>query len=108
MTGGWNLSETLDMASVMQTVREAVEKHGAPANLNSDQSCQFTSNEYKSLLKKLCISQSMDGKSRWADNTMIERWFRSLKTEEIYLNEYANPRTLRKVIAAYVQTYNPK
>ena len=47
----------------------------------------ITSNEYKQLLKGLHIRQSMDGKSRWADNIMIERWFRSLKTELIYINE---------------------
>ena len=44
--------------------------------------------------------------SRWADNVMIERWFRSLKTEEIYLNEYPNPRALRKAISVYIQQYN--
>ena len=74
--------------------------------LNSDQGCQFTSNAYKTLLKELRIRQSMDGKSRWADNVMIERWFRSLKTEEIYLNEYPNPRALRKAISVYIQQYN--
>ncbi len=103
---GWNLSDTLDTATVMQAVRDAVDAHGIPAYLNSDQGCQFTSREYKLLLKELCITQSMDGKSRWADNIMIERWFRSLKTEEIYVNEYANPKALRKAIATYIQTYN--
>lgn len=106
MIVGWNLSDTLDTASVMQAVRDAVEAHGIPAYLNSDQGCQFTSRDYKDLLKELHITQSMDGKSRWADNIMIERWFRSLKTEEIYVNEYANPKALRKAIAAYIQTYN--
>ena len=48
----------------------------------------------------------MDGKSRWADNIMIERWFRSLKTEEIYLNEYQNPKILRRGISAYIKQYN--
>ena len=48
----------------------------------------------------------MDGKSRWADNIMIERWFRSLKTEQIYPNEYDSPRELRKLINDYVDTYN--
>ena len=61
---------------------------GVPAALNSDQGSQFTSEEYKNLLKELHIRQSMDGKSRWADNIMIERWFHSLKTELIYINEY--------------------
>ena len=48
----------------------------------------------------------MDGKSCWADNIMVERWFRSLKVEELYVNEYASPRMLRKAIAAYIQQYN--
>ena len=106
MVVGWNLSDTLDTACVLQTVTDAVAAHGCPAILNSDQGCQFTSTEYKALLKRLHITQSMDGKSRWADNIMIERWFRSLKTEEIYLNEYETPRALRQAVCAYVQQYN--
>lgn len=106
MIVGWNLTDTLDTATVKQAVCSAVEAYGSPAYLNSDQGCQFTSRDYKLLLKELCITQSMDGKSRWADNIMIERWFRSLKTEEIYVNEYANPKALRKAIAAYIQAYN--
>ena len=62
--------------------------------------------KYKQLLKDYHIVQSMDGKSRWADNIMIERWFRSLKVEEIYPNEYANPRELRRAIARYINEYN--
>ena len=61
---------------------------GIPAIMNSDQGSQFTSGEYKQLMKDPGIRQSMDGKSRWADNIMIERWFRSLKTELIYCNEF--------------------
>ena len=74
--------------------------------LNSDQGSQFTSDDYKHLLKELGIRQSMDGKSRWADNIMIERWFRSLKTEAIYPNEFASPRELRQLINSYVKDYN--
>lgn len=106
MIVGWKLSDTLGTESVMDAVCNSAKAHGIPAYLNSDQGCQFTSAEYKALLKRLHITQSMDGKSRWADNIMIERWFRSLKTEEIYVNEYANPKALRKAIAAYIQTYN--
>ncbi len=80
--------------------------HGTPAILNSDQGCQFTSIEYKFLLKDLRIRQSMDGKSRWGDNIMIERWFRSLKNELIYISEYRSPRELWKLINDYVNTYN--
>lgn len=103
---GWNLSDTLSTPPVLQAVQEAVERFGTPGILNSDQGCQFTSDEYKKLLKDLHIRQSMDGKSRWADNIMIERWFRSLKTELIYINEFHSPKHLRMSIRDYIQTYN--
>lgn len=103
---GWNLSESLDASNVLQAVNEAISTHGTPAYLNSDQGCQFTSSQYKELLKEYHIIQSMDGKGRWADNIMIERWFRSLKTEEIYINEYTNPKQLRRGIGAYIAQYN--
>ena len=54
--------------------------------------------EYKTLFRSLSIRQSMDGKSRWADNIMIERWFRSLKTEMVYINEFRSPKELRQAI----------
>lgn len=106
MIVGWELSDTLDTFYVMKAVKKAVNQYGVPDILNSDQGSQFTSNEYKALLKGLQITQSMDGKSRWADNIMIERWFRSLKTEEIYPNEYRTPRELRQAIRIYIETYN--
>ena len=84
----------------------AVAKHGIPAILNSDQGSQFTSEEYKKALRAYGIRQSMDGKSRWADKIMIERWFRSLKTDQIYPNEYKTPRELRTLINRYIDEYN--
>lgn len=104
---GWNLSDTLGLQPVLEAVRSAVDRFGTPSILNSDQGSQFTSNEYKQLLKGLHIRQSMDGKSRWADNIMIERWFRSLKTELIYINEFRSPpRELRQSIRSYIDDYN--
>jgi len=103
---GWALSDTLETAPVLEAVQEAIEKYGAPAILNSDQGSQFTSTEYIELLKSLGIRQSMDGKGRWIDNVIIERWFRSLKTEDIYVKEYCSPRELRKGIEEYIQDYN--
>ena len=103
---GWKLSDTLSTQPVVEAVKEAVENCGTPAILNSDQGSQFTSEEYKRLLGDLHIRQSMDGKSRWADNVMIERWFRSLKTELIYINEFHSPRHLRTQIGEYVHLYN--
>lgn len=103
---GCNLSDTLGVQPVLEAVRSAVDRFGTPTILNFDQESQFTSNEYKQLLKGLHIRQSMDGKSRWADNIMIERWFRSLKTELIYINEFRSPRELRQSIRSYIDDYN--
>lgn len=79
---GWNLSDTLGTAYVLEAVKDAVATYGTPKILNSDQGCQFTSKEYKEMIRNYGIKQSMDGRSRWADNIIIERWFRSLKTEK--------------------------
>ena len=103
---GWELSETLETAPVLEAVKQAIAKYGTPANINSDQGSQFTSDEYIALLKEHKIRQSMDGKARWVDNVIIERWFRSLKTENIYITEYTNPRELRNGIGKYVLDYN--
>ena len=103
---GWNLSDTLGVQSVTEVIHNAVERYGVPAIINSDQGSQFTSTEYKQLLKELSVQQSMDGKSRWADNIVIERWFRSLKTELIYTNEFPSPRDLRQALRSYIDDYN--
>lgn len=103
---GWRLSDTLSAQPVLEAVREAVEQYGVPGILNSDQGSQFTSEDYRQLLRELHIRQSMDGRGRWADNIMIERWFRSLKTEEIYPKEYRTPRELRKALSEYINLYN--
>ena len=95
---GWKLSDTLCTKAVLDAVREAVETHGTPAIINSDQGSQFTSDEYKALLKERHIRQSMDGRRRWADNIMIERWFRSLKTEKLYVEEFETERELKELI----------
>ena len=103
---GWELSDTLDTRPVLTAVKNAVDKYGTPAIINSDQGCQFTSDDYKQLLRDLGIQQSMDSKSRWADNIMIERWFRSLKCESLYINEYRTPKELRQLVREYISEYN--
>lgn len=103
---GWALSDTLDTAPVLDAVKKAIEKNGTPAIINSDQGSQFTSEEYTSFLKERGIRQSMDGKARWIDNVIVERWFRSLKWDDIYINEYNSPKALRRGIVAYVDDYN--
>src|SRR5690554_5806356 len=103
---GWALSDTLETAPVLAALKDAIEKHGIPAIINSDQGSQFTSDDYTGYLQSMGIHQSMDGKARWVDNVIIERWFRSLKTEEIYISCYENPRELRVGIEAYIRKYN--
>jgi putative transposase len=103
---GWELSDTLETAPVLDAVKSAIDKHGIPGIINSDQGSQFTSTEYINLLKKGNIRQSMDGKARWIDNVIIERWFRNLKCEDIYITEYSTPADLRRGIKNYIQQYN--
>lgn len=103
---GWALSDTLETAPVLEALKQAIEQYGVPAIINSDQGSQFTSSEYTEYLRSRSIRQSMDGKARWVDNVIIERWFRSLKQEEIYINEYQSPRELRAGIREYIKVYN--
>ena len=103
---GYELSDTLETAPVIKSLGVAIERYGKPEIINSDQGSQFTSDDYRAFVKENGIKQSMDGKSRWVDNVIIERWFRSLKCEFIYINEFNTPRELRKGIGGYIRFYN--
>ena len=102
---GWELDDTLDTRTVIEVCKKAFQV-AKPEIFNFDQGCQFTSHEYKQLLKDNGIKQSMDGKSRWADNIMIECWFRTLKYDEVYLAEYANIKEARAAIGKNIYKYN--
>lgn len=102
---GWEVDDTLDTRMVINALKKAFAV-SKPQILNSDQGCQFTSQKYIEFVKENGIRQSMDGKSRWADNIMIERWFRSFKYEEAYLTLYNNIKEARVAIGRYVYTYN--
>ena len=102
---GWEVDDTLDTRMVINVLKKAFAV-SKPQILNSDQGCQFTSQQYIEFVKENGIRQSMDGKSRWADNIMIERWFRSFKYEEAYLTLYNNIKEARVAIGRYVYTYN--
>lgn len=104
---GWALSDTLETAPVLEAVSSAIAKYGKPSIINSDQGSQFTSAEYTEFIKKEEIRQSMDGKARWVDNVIIERWFRSLKCDYIYINEYETPKELRQASPAIFQNTTP-
>jgi putative transposase len=100
------LSDTLENANVVNAVSESLRHYGVPGIINSDQGSQFTSTQYRQLLNTHGITQSMDGKARWVDNVIIEHWFRSLKTEYVYINEYTSPAELRSGLKAYIDMYN--
>ncbi len=102
---GWEVDDTLDTRMVIAAVKKAL-KTAKPEIINSDQGPQFTSDEYRAFLQEQGIRQSMDGKSRWADNIMIERWFRTYKYEEAYLTQYRNIKEARTAIKSYIRTYN--
>jgi putative transposase len=103
---GFTLSNTLEKASVIETVKKAMKQHGKPEIINCDQGSQFTSDEYINLLKENGIKISMDGKGRALDNQRIERFFRSFKWEKLYLEEYETGHQLRKIIKEYIEYYN--
>jgi len=103
---GWSLSNSMDAEWCKETVERAVNKHGKPDIINSDQGSQFTSDEFTGYLEKMQINISMDGKGRAIDNIFIERLWRSLKYENIYLNAYSTAMELRAGLNAYFDYYN--
>jgi putative transposase len=102
----WSVSNTMSSAWIVELVREAIKRHGSPVILNSDQGSQFTSDEYINLLKDNNIRISMDGKGRAADNIFIERLWRSLKYEHVYLNPADDGLALYKGLSEWFRFYN--
>ena len=92
----WRLSNTLDTSFCIEALEEAIERYGAPEIFNTDQGSQFTSDEFTSVLKRHDIRISMDGKGRWIDNVFVERLWRSVKYEEVYLKAYDGIRAARQ------------
>jgi putative transposase len=104
----WKLSNTMDTTLVITVLKEALALCPKPEIFNTDQGSQYTSKEHTNILKKHDIKISMDGKGRATDNICIERFWRSIKYEEIYLNEYKNMKVLNRAIEKYMDTYNRK
>jgi putative transposase len=102
----WELSNTLDTDFCLAALKRALEKFGTPEIMNTDQGCQFTSDEWIKSLQSSGITISMDGKGRWLDNVAIERFWRSIKCEDIYLKSYENVRELEHGINDYMHRYN--
>jgi putative transposase len=104
----WKLSNTMDTILVTSILKEALAVHNKPEMFNTDQGSQYTSKVHIDILKKHNIQISMDGKGRATDNICIERFWRTIKYEEIYLNEYKNMKVLKKAIENYIFKYNTK
>jgi len=102
---GWNISVFLDTNSCEQALDAAL-PDGKPEIVNSDQGCQFTSESWCNLLKNHNIKISMDGKGRWADNVYVERLWRTIKYELVYLHRFETVTEARHAIAAYINFYN--
>ena len=102
----WRLSNTLDTDFCIEALDEALEVYGVPAIFNSDQGCQYTSERFIERLKEHHIQISMDGKGRALDNIYVERLWRSLKYEDIYLKSYETVSELKEGIRRYFAFYN--
>lgn len=102
----WRISNTLEPDFCIDALQEALRCHGKPAIFNTDQGSQFTSNAFISVLKKAQIRISMDGKGRWIDNVFIERLWRSVKYEDIYLKSYETGKDLREGLKEYFRFFN--
>jgi putative transposase len=102
----WRLSNTLDTRFCVAALNEALVKFGTPEIFNTDQGSQFTSEYFTSVLKKKRIKISMDGKGCWRDNVFIERLWRSLKYEEVYLTAYDTVAHARDGIGRWIHFYN--
>lgn len=103
---GWQLSNSLDPRFCVTALTEALAAHGAPEIFNTDQGVQFTSQAFTSVLFEHSIRISMDGKGRWVDNVFIERFWRSLKYEEVYLYAYRDLNEARAGLERYFGYYN--
>lgn len=102
----WRLSITLEAAFCIETLDEALSSHGRPDIFNTDQGAQFTSEAFTERLKENGIAISMDGKGRWRDNVFVERLWRSIKYEEVYLHAYASVSQARTSLRNYLAFYN--
>jgi putative transposase len=102
----WRLSITMEAGFCVEAVEEALARHGKPEIFNTDQGSQFTSAAFTGTLAAAGIAISMDGRGRWMDNVFIERLWRSLKYEEVYLNAYASVAEAKAGIDSWLGFYN--
>jgi putative transposase len=104
----WRLSNTLDSSFCVEALEEALSRFGKPEIFNTDQGSQFTSEAFTSVLRKHEINISMDGKGRFTDNIFVERLWRTLKYEEVYLHAYDDVAEARQGIIRFFRFYNER
>jgi putative transposase len=102
----WRVSNTMTPEFCVEALEEALRVHGKPEIFNTDQGSQFTSEDWTGVLDAADVKISMDGKGRWIDNVFIERLWRSVKYENVYLRAYENGTELRRGLAEYFSFYN--
>ena len=102
----WRLSNTLTADPCVEALEEAIQKYGAPEIMNTDQGSQFTSATFISVLEHNGIAISMDGKGCWRDNVFVERLWKSVKYEEVYLHGYDTVSVARQALTRYFDFYN--
>jgi putative transposase len=102
----WRLSNSLESTFCVEALQEAIARYGAPEIFNTDQGSQFTGDDFISELKTADIRISMDGRGRWVDNVFVERLWRSLKYEEVYLKAYETVPEARDGIGGWIKFYN--
>ena len=102
----WRLSNTMDPSFCVEALQEALARYGPPEIFNTDQGSQFTSVDFTQTLKDAGVKISMDGRGRWMDNVFIERLWRSLKYECIYLNDFETGSEVRAGVRWWIDLYN--
>jgi putative transposase len=104
----YRVSNSMDKSFCIEVLNEALSLYPKPEIFNTDQGSQYTSIEFTEILKQNQIKISMDGKGRATDNIAIERFWRSIKYEELYINEYKNVKEIKKAIVEYMEFYNKR
>jgi len=104
----WRLSITMEAAFCVEALEEALTRHGRPETFNTDQGSQFTGEAFTGVLTRNEIAISMDGKGAWRDNVFVERLWRSVKYEEVYLKAYDTVAEARASIGRYLSFYNTR
>jgi len=104
----WRLSNTMEVSFCIDALEDALAKYGCPQIFNTDQGSQFTSAEFTRVLINSGVEISMDGKGAWRDNVFVERFWRTIKYEEVYLHAYDTVEEARQSISCYLDFYNAR